>query len=41
MAQVSALLANVGAWASAHPLPLLGACTALGLALMLTSARKG
>jgi hypothetical protein len=41
MAQVSALLASIGGWASSHPLPLLGACTALGLALMLTSARKG
>jgi len=41
MAQVSALLGSIAGWASAHPLPLLGACTALGLALMLTSARKG
>ena len=41
MAQVMALLQSVADWASAHPLPLLGACGALGLALMLTSARKG
>lgn len=41
MAQFEALVQGIAAWASSHPLPLLGACTALGLALMLTSARKG